>query len=117
MIAFHLSDDQSIVNLNGIAGLCIIYKAEKQFAIQLAGPYPEKNVDYYMHSVSAAYTVTLLELPIENFKQEGWGTTISIEEVLANYVSSINFSYEAPAGKQNSIQIYAVGLSGTCKIQ
>jgi len=117
MIAFHLSDDQSFVNLNGIAGLCIIYKAEKKFAIHLDGTYPDNNFDHYLYSVSAAATVTLLELPIENFKQEGWGTTISLEEVLANYVSYISFRYAAPAGNQNSIQIYAVGLSGTCKIQ
>lgn len=123
LIAFHLSDSKLAVNLEGIAGLCIVYKAENSLILQLSGEYPPSieypgtNFDYYSASIPSKPEMTLLEIPITSFKQGGWGAPVQIEDVLANYVSNISFRYNAIAGKQNSFQIYAVGLSGTCKIQ
>jgi len=105
-------------NLLKDSAICLVYTSEDSLEIILNGAYG--NNDFYFVTIPKAAEPALVQLPFTAFKQEGWGTAIDLEVVLAELVTGIQFRQSFRNKdlftRSTHAEIFAVGLNNSCSL-
>lgn len=98
-------------------GVCIAMSNTAKMVMELEYKGDGKLTEYdeYNHPIPASNTIRVLDLPFSDFKQEGWGTKISREALLAETVA-VKLKLGGSQGDEfkTELKIAAFGTLGTC---
>ena len=117
-LAFNIiGDEMKGADITDWGGICIVYKSEVTFAIELAVENEATLTQYNNRKATVAKSQNLLvsDFPWSKFKQEsGWGNdNVSLEEVISR-VSAIRFKFSGSAGNGGDFFLQSIGRLGTC---
>ena len=115
-IGFNIwSEDQEGVDISAWGGICLAYESTIGFGIEL-GVEDEKNVtgyDNYKATVAKSPSATMANFAWAKFSQGGWGTEVSIDDVLAK-TAAIKLKFEGTAGTSGNFRICQLGSLNKC---
>lgn len=105
------------IGSNWGTGVCVTISNSAKLVMELeyVGDGAATGYDEYNAPIPASTSVRAVDLPYSSFKQEGWGTKIAQDLLLANAVA-VKLKFAGTAGKTltNNVVIGAFGTAGTC---
>lgn len=121
-LAFDLVNRNRVgMDISNWGGLCLVYESTIDFSVELVAENDKVVTEYdnYRAPVSAttrqlSARPVVIDLPWEEFNQEGWGLKVNQERILSQ-VAAISIHFKIGSDLSGEFNIRSIGRLGTCK--